>query len=201
MSFYQKISRNLILPLSDLALGTSVSKKLNSLEKSQWWSEQRITTYQNKRLRALVKHSYHSVPYYHRYFRKRNLYPDDVKSVADLKKLPLITKQKIRDNYEDFVSRKVRMLNPIIASTGGTTGQPFQYISSKQSASMLWATNFRGWGWGGYKFGEKRATLAGISLIPNEKLTLKQSARFLLENHLPLFLFHPVFPQMVFHRK
>jgi phenylacetate-CoA ligase len=36
-----------------------------------------------------------------------------------------------------------------------------------EAIAVGWASNFRAWGWAGYKMGDKRATLAGASLIPD----------------------------------
>ena len=186
MTLYSSFARNIILPFSDFALGTSLSKKIDFLAKSQYWNIDKLEKYQNNKLREILLHSYKTVPYYHKIFRERKLYPDDIKNQNDLKKLPIITKTDIKNNYKDFLSRDINSLNPVVSRTGGTTGKPFRYFSTKNSTSMMWATTFRGWSWGGYKFGEKRATLAGTSLIPNESPNFKQRLRLLLERNLAL---------------
>ena len=99
-------------------------------------------------------------------------------------KLPVISKETIINNFNDFVSSKNK--KRIFGRTGGTTGNPFKYISSKDNISMRWANVFRGWAWAGYEYGDKRTTLAGTSLIPDEKKSFSQHMRYFLENHQPL---------------
>ena len=48
MSLRNPITENIILPLSDIALGQSVHKHFKFLQKSQWWSESDLKEYQNK---------------------------------------------------------------------------------------------------------------------------------------------------------
>ena len=52
---------------------------------------------QNKKMRALITHSYAHVPYYHNLFRKVDLHPDDIQTVDDLPKIPITRKTDIRD--------------------------------------------------------------------------------------------------------
>ena len=92
MSLSNFIIRNIFLPMSDLFLGRSVSKHLRFLNRSQWWSSEDIRTFQNTRLRHLIEHAYTNVPYYNEVFKNNNLSPSDIKSVEDLKKLPILTK-------------------------------------------------------------------------------------------------------------
>ena len=62
MRLINTITENIVLPLSDIALGQSIYKHLKFLKKSQWWSESELKDYQNKKLRALIKHAYENVP-------------------------------------------------------------------------------------------------------------------------------------------
>jgi len=91
MSFYNWTIQNLVLPLSDVILGRSVSKHLRFLHGSQWWSSEELKEYQSERLRALIKPTYTNVPYYHDLFNEGQLTPDDIETTDDLLKLPLFT--------------------------------------------------------------------------------------------------------------
>lgn len=160
------------------------------LEKSQWWSQEELEKFQKTRLRWLIHHSYNNIPFYHAVFRNRNLYPSDIKTQKDLQKLPIITKSLI-NKYRDYLSlSRSKHLNPFIGKTGGSTGQPFHYFIGRQAKSIGWADTYRSWGWGGYKFGNKRVTMGGTSLIPNEKLSSLKKIRFLIENNIAVSVVH-----------
>ncbi|MCK5559768.1 MAG: phenylacetate--CoA ligase family protein, partial [Thermoplasmata archaeon] len=93
---YPKITRHLLYPLIDLKRGSKTLKYLRELNQSQWWSRERLEELQNKRLKALIRHAYKNVPYYHKMFKQLRLLPIDIKTTKDLSKLPLLTKENIR---------------------------------------------------------------------------------------------------------
>ncbi|MBG07466.1 MAG: hypothetical protein CME68_01805 [Halobacteriovoraceae bacterium] len=186
MKLYSDLATKAVLPFSDFLLGTTVSKKLRLLSKSQYWSTDEIKEYQFKKLVLLIDHAYNNVPYYNLIYNEKGIKPSDITSLEDLRHLPIITKKEIKSNFKYFISKKVLSHSPLVSRTGGTTGIPMRYLSTKDSTSMLWATTFRGWQWAGYEFGDKRSTLAGTSLIPNDKVTIKQILRTSFERHLPL---------------
>ena len=70
-----------------------------------------------------VKHVYNNVPYYRKKMQEKGLTPDDVKSTADLHKLPFLTKADLRDAYP-YGLLAVPLEEAVrIQSTSGTTGK------------------------------------------------------------------------------
>lgn len=190
MSVYSKISRNFLLPLADITIGTKISKNLRFLEKSQWWSKEELLKYQNKKLRELVEHAYMKVPYYHRQWKKLNLKPEDIKTVEDLRKIPIITKEDIRKNFEDFKSKDFADRKPKSATTGGSTGEPLKFYYDLDAWSMSWACYYRGWNYAGYNVGDKIITIGGSSVVPSQKPSFqKQVKSKIIERHIGLSAF------------
>jgi phenylacetate-CoA ligase len=153
--------RHLVYPLLDLRRGTKSQKLFSELTKSQWLKPEEIERIQKKRLRALIIHSYENVPFYNKVFKGLALKPDDIKYKEDLKKLPLINKDIIRANFEDFKARNFKSHKPIERTTGGTTGEPLKYYSDKIEHSVFWADLWRAWSWAGWDIGDRRATIGG----------------------------------------
>ena len=86
-------------------------------------SREQILAWQNERLVKQVKYVYDRVPYYRKKMEEKGVTPADVTSVADLHKLPFLTKADLRDAYPYGlcavpISQAVR-----IQSTSGTTGR------------------------------------------------------------------------------
>ncbi len=184
MGPYNTLARNLLLPIGDIFLGTSLSRHMKLFNKSQMWSYEQLEEYQNRKIRQLIIHAYNNVPFYHNLFRNLELYPEDIKSPEDLKKLPILTKEEIKKNFPDFLATNIKELGPIPRRTGGTTGKPFRYYLDRDSLSASWAVTFRGWNWSGYKYGDKIVTIAGSSLVPDKKAPLKKRIRSFMErNH------------------
>jgi phenylacetate-CoA ligase len=79
---------------------------------------------QLERLKQVVKYVYEKVPFYRRTMKERKVTPDDIKTLADITKLPFTSKVDFRDNYP-FGLTCVPMDQVVrIQSSSGTTGKP-----------------------------------------------------------------------------
>lgn len=63
------------------------------------------------------------MPYYRQSFKNRHLVPDDIKNIDGLAKLPVLTKEDIRRNLWNLVSRGFPRKKLIPCQSGGT-GDP-----------------------------------------------------------------------------
>lgn len=110
-------------------------RKLYYLKKvlaQQWKKPEEIRKLQNKKIRAMVEHAYRYVPYYRREWKKNNIHPTDIKKVEDLEKLPIITKDDVIKNYNQFIAvnykRKYELDEIIKRTTSGSSGKPLEMI-------------------------------------------------------------------------
>ena len=79
---------------------------------------------QLKRLQSVVARVYANVPFYRQSFDQAGVKPEDVKSLADLQRLPFTTKQDMRDSYPyGLFAAPMEEIVRIHASSG-TTGKP-----------------------------------------------------------------------------
>ena len=164
-------------------------KYLRILEKTQWLKREEIAEIQRQRLRALIKHAYFKVPYYHKVFKERGLRPEDIKSKEDLAKLPILTKKEIRKNFNDLIARDFSREEMIPDSTGGSTGEPLRFYRTRESNSWASAAAFRAYGWSGFELGDKQALIWGspIDLSRSYKLKSRISNFFLRTTILDAF--------------
>ncbi len=80
---------------------------------------------QNKKLSAIVRHSYESVPYYHLLFKRARIKPDDIRTTEDLRKIPITEKDDLRHlPLEKVVARNANANRCVRRVTSGTTGTP-----------------------------------------------------------------------------
>jgi phenylacetate-CoA ligase len=181
---YHLLLQKGIFPVMESFKGTRIQKDLAFLERSQWWTPEEMEEFQRKRLRALIKHAYSSVPFYRRIFRERGLTDEDIRTAGDLRKLPFLTKEEIRTHFSELQATSFRDHQPFLNSTSGSTGEPLRYYTSLPSISMLWASGFRAWEWAGYRLGDRYVTVGGSSLVPTT-MPLEKHIRYLLERNLP----------------
>ncbi len=86
-------------------------------------SREKILEIQNEKIVRQVKHVYENVPYYKKLMDEKGVKPSDIKSIDDIKKLPFLSKDDLREAYPygllgTDIKNCVR-----IQSTSGTTGK------------------------------------------------------------------------------
>ncbi len=127
---------------------------------------------QNKQLRVILRYAYENVPYYHRLFRSLDLHPDTVHTLQDLRRIPVLTKEMIQQNWESFIPVDLGRSEYYTWSTGGSTGSPMRYRISKHDRFLMAAIWYRGMGYGGYEMGDTIAMLGGRSLNIGKRFVL-----------------------------
>ena len=86
-------------------------------------SREEILKIQNEKIVKQVKHVYDNVPYYRNLMDQKGVSPEDIKSVDDIKKLPFLTKDDLREAYP-YGLLGTDLKNCVrIQSTSGTTGK------------------------------------------------------------------------------
>ena len=85
-------------------------------------SREDLEALQLERLQALVKRAYQKIPFYKESFDKAGVNPEDIKSLADLTKLPFTVKQDMRDAYPFGLFAVPRKDVVRVHCSSGTTG-------------------------------------------------------------------------------
>lgn len=122
---------------------TSFRTKLTELLKSEWYSASEIEAYQNEKIRQLIAYVYVNVPYYSEIMHALKLRPDDITCKEDLKKLPLLTKEDVRQNKDKLLSGSADLKKLSFSHTSGTTGKSLQFYVSKEQIPFQWAIWWR----------------------------------------------------------
>jgi len=79
---------------------------------------------QLERLKEVCERTYHRIPFYYHTFRKAGVKPKDINSLEDLSRLPLTTKDDLRDNYPFGLFAVPPSDIVEIHTSSGTTGKP-----------------------------------------------------------------------------
>ena len=86
-------------------------------------SREQIKAWQDERLVKQVRHVWDNVPAYRKKMEEMGVTPEDIKSSADLYKLPFTSKADLRDNYPDGLVAVPRSKCVRVHATSGTTGK------------------------------------------------------------------------------
>ncbi len=128
-----------------------------------------LFAWQDARLRELVEYAYTRVPYYRRVFDERGIKPSQIRCARDLRHLPLLTKQILKDHATELLAEGVPASAREQVSTGGTSGEPLRFMIDRGRSAKEWA--FMTWQWGrvGYRPGRRRAVLRGM-LVKDDRV-------------------------------
>ena len=126
------------------------------LHSNQWLPIQELEKIQLKKLRKILSHSYEKVPFYKKYYDQHRVHPNDLKSLKDLNKFPIITKELARDTpLEERKSTDADLSQCVTRKTSGSTGIPVSILDNKYSLSYIDAYLFRRYLEYGYKLWAK----------------------------------------------
>lgn len=141
--------------------GPELARARRFLRESERWSRERLEDFQWRQLQELLEHAYANVPYYRRTWKELGIHPRDIREPLDFQRLPLLTKDKVRGNKEEFVAETHRK-SLVAANTGGSTGEPLElYWERGRTRALERAFMWRQWSWAGFEYGERTAILRG----------------------------------------
>jgi phenylacetate-CoA ligase len=130
-----------------------------------------------KRLIRSVRHAYEQVPFYRRKYDEAGVDITSIRCVADLKKLPFLTKEEVRENFpHQIVARGVDIDSCHYSATTGSTGRSLPFVFTLKTFAFYVATGIRMYTMIGY--------LPCIHKIAYIKYTKLNYPRFLRATHV-----------------
>jgi phenylacetate-CoA ligase len=96
----------------------------DALDLEERMSRAELEALQLERLQRTVRHAYENVPLYTRKFDEAGVHPDDIRTLADVAKLPFTTKADLRDTYPFGMFAVPMEQVARIHASSGTTGRP-----------------------------------------------------------------------------
>lgn len=104
---------------------------------NQWLPLARLREIQFAKARSLLAYSYENVPFHRKRFDRAGFRPDSFGSLADLKKLPTMSKDDLRKTPPGELTAGVRSQDSLRwAATSGTTGTPVKV--ALDGRELLW---------------------------------------------------------------
>lgn len=158
-SLYTAITSSVLFPLHERLKRHSTVAVRKALEVSQWWPAERLAAFQVERLRALLTDAGHHVPYYRDLFSRLAFDPTTVNSVADLQRLPLLTKADIRAHTNAMKHPAAQGLARF--NTGGSSGEPLIFYIGNERVSHDVAAKWRATRWWGVDIGDPEIVVWG----------------------------------------
>ena len=113
--------------LGDLLNSIRLARTVRAVDAWMQLDGPTLERFQQERLRKIVAYAYENVELYNRKWRRAGVRPDDVHTTADLKRLPITTKDDLRLSPPgDILSREFRSADCYEITTSGSTGSPIR---------------------------------------------------------------------------
>ena len=192
MTYREILSKSVGFPLQDLLKGTNIVKNLTFLRETSAWDLERLQELQLKKLQALISFASRNVPYYEELFKKIRLKPQDINSLSDIIKIPILTKEIVRKENHRLVARDLSGFRIKVGKTGGTTGMPVVVYKDAQNRSMTWASYYRWFEWLGLHYSNSVATFWGDRTViqKNIRKEFVDSSVNYLQNRMKISAFN-----------
>lgn len=146
------------VPLAPISQTWSVYQ---TLDRTQWLDPAEIEANQLGQLRSLLQHARDQVPYYGRLLADARIQPSDIRTMAEFRRLPLLSRQTLRDRIGDLTARALPQGSVRLGeiSTSGSSGHPVTVHQTNRTTQMWLALMLRDFEWCGF---DPLKTLASI---------------------------------------
>lgn len=123
-------------------------------------SQDELTAVQQERLRWILSHAYQNVPYYHELLRAAGIEPEAIRTLEDLKCLPVTRKRDLQSRpLEQVVAGNVNKAGCLVRRTGGSTGEPLAVYTRREDLNYEALVWLRTWLWLGLKPTDLQVTI------------------------------------------
>lgn len=160
--FYSPVLREWVFPQYQRLRKCNYPEKLDEAQQNQKLSSEEIEAIQFVKLEEMLRHAYTYVPYYQTLFRSLDIHPQDISNWDDFRKLPILTREEIRENFKSLISNKPR--TPCVKyETSGSTGMPLTILTSQTAIAAEYACRFRAFAHWGIHIGDRVVYFQGAS--------------------------------------
>ncbi len=176
------IARN-IFRLQETLLGRPSFRLLAELRQSEFWPPERRRQLQLERLQGIIQSAYNHTVYWRQLMDRQGIHPTDIRSLADLKRFPLLDKDTLRRRREEMVwkdeGRRVQLVR-----TSGSTNEALEFYTSSTREAHINAARMRGHEWVGIRRGEKELYYWGSPVELSKQDRLKRLRDWLINDGL-----------------
>ena len=143
-------------------------KYWRELERTQYLPEEVLMQKQWERVNEILRFAYNKNSFYKDRFDKVGIKPEDIKTKDDFMKLPVLTKEEIRQNTQAMISKGFDTKSLLKFKTGGSTGKSLELYITEECSEMRNACARRHDRWAGWEVGEPIGAIWGNPVLPKD---------------------------------
>jgi phenylacetate-CoA ligase len=179
MAIYRYFLTKIIIPIGDLFFGNKYVKTLKLWNKYDTLSRQKLDLIQEKNLENLIKYTVKNVAFY-----QSMKYDEAISAFENLQKFPILTKEILRFERENLVSKEFEISKLQKNFSSGSSGVQSYSYSKKDNKFMLQGISNHWYMWSGYQLGDK---ILQFGISPIRKLPKKLKDIFYQTNYQNAF--------------
>ena len=141
-----------------LLRGQMVPVYLRRMRRTQWYSADQLQQIQLQKLIRILGYAKSENPYYRRALK--DIEPDSFQSLTDLQRIPILTKEAMKEHFDDLRPKHLR--GAIKKSTSGSTGNPVTVYKSLSASAATYAAYWRGFEWADVHVGDPQGRFWGV---------------------------------------
>lgn len=181
---YDRVCSSVYLPALDRMKDVPVDDLLQLAQDAEKLSLDELRTLQRDRLRDRLSEARQFSPYWGESFDRFGLDVSAEDSLAELAKLPLLSKSDITENRDDLLAQRSDVVR-MSAETSGSTGIAMNFIQDSHHYAWGLAASWRGRAWWRVNRGCRQMTLWARPLDKNSEVgKLSTSAKYRLRNSI-----------------
>lgn len=146
-----------------------------------------IKVIQEKKFKELIDFAFNYSPYYQKKFESLNISRNEIQSLNDLTKLPVLEKDELRANASE-INSTYKFKKVIVSETSGTSGQPLKFLKSEEWDSMNRAAMYRGYSWYGINPWDKNGYFWGYNISSKDQFKISLLDK--LQNRFRIFSYN-----------
>lgn len=177
MRVYAEVVRRIVAPLWAKWEKSPYLSIYEGLKRSQYLPVEQLRHLQWQKARSVIQYAYDNSRYYRERFDAIGLSPEDIRSLEDMRHIPILTKQDLRERFEDMAILGADCKGVVTKTTSGSTGTNVKVLMDETSGQFKRACTLRADEWSGWRLGGKVAAIWGN---PEYKKTFRGRLRNLL---------------------
>jgi phenylacetate-CoA ligase len=153
-----------LVPIERRLGGIAFKNQLEFIQNTDKLPREKLLQLQEKELSRILKHAVRNVPYY------KDIKLDDSRnSFENLLKFPIVDKQTVQDNIDQFRSVATSVHNTYYVTTGGTSGNTLGFYLDNSTYGKEWAFIVSLWQRVNYSIGDRVVAFRGVDFKDSNK--------------------------------
>lgn len=140
-------------------LGPQYARSTRAMGKAEPLPSEEMARLVLAQSQALVRHAFEHVDFYRQHYQRHGFSPDDLQGFEDVSCIPVVTKADLQ--AVPIAARCAKGARGTKVNTGGTSGQPLEFLLDRHAFAREWAHMHHIWKAHGYRQEHLKLTFRG----------------------------------------